>query len=196
MGVGTHPCARKRPLGGLRDQNHPGLGGWDKKAVRAIRLRCAPDCFMFMRTQVCYKTYRSTCAARKKLQVLFFLCGGKRRSRRGVRRRPKSRGRRGAYAPRPAPLPRIAPAPEKSFRWHSVRGPPHGWRSRDRRRPRPVSPGSCPEACSPVSSPGGWRWCSPPGILGRRCWPPRLLCRRWASMNAMPPGTRRRKGGR
>ena len=97
---------------------------------------------------------------------------------------------------RPAPLPRIAPAPEKSIKWHSVRGPPHGWRSRDRRPPRPASPGSCPEACSPVSSPGGWRWCSPPGILGRRCWPPRLLCRRWASMNAVPPGTRRRKGGR
>ena len=113
MGVGTHPCARKRPLGGLRDQNRPGLGGWDKRAVRAIRLRCAPDCFMFMRTQVCYKTYRSTCAARQKLQVLLFLCGGKRRYRPGVRRRPKSRGRRGAYAPRPAPLPRIAPAPEK-----------------------------------------------------------------------------------
>ena len=102
----------------------------------------------------------------------------------------------GPYAPRPAPLPRIAPAPEKSIKWHSVRGPPHGWRSRDHRPPRPVSPGSCPEACSPVSSPGGWRWCSPPGILGRRCWPPRLLCRRWASMNAVPPGTRRRKGGR
>ena len=89
-----------------------------------------------------------------------FLCGGNRRYRRGVRRCPISRGRRGASAPRPAPLLPRSAGTGKWIKWCSSRRPPSGWHTPGRPRPRPGFPGCGPKVFPPVSSPGGWLGCS------------------------------------
>ena len=166
-------CTVNALCGRITWSERPRVGRVGQKAVRAIRLRCAPDCSMFLRTQVCYKTYRSTCTAQQKLRVLLFYAVGIAGIGGGSADAPYPGAGGALLHPARRPFSRAAPAPEKWIKCCSDRRPPCGWHTPGRPRPRPGFPGRGPKVFPPVSSPGGWLWCSPHVIWGRRCSPPR-----------------------